>query len=269
MFSTLRTRFGIPGVISVIALVFAMFGGAYAASNSSGDGKATASKTKTVKGPRGPKGATGPAGPQGPAGPKGDTGAAGSNGTIGIPGAPGMSVTSTELSVGNENCEFGGSEFTAASGTSYACNGAEGAEGPAGSPWTVNGLPSGASETGTWAVGPYPAGGFFYSPISFAVPLSVGSAVAVHFINIHGQEERESGEIGTSADCPGSVTHPTALPGNLCVYEQTRSGAFESGEGLSYEYSPPVAEGNMTGINMVLFAEPGGAARGDWVVTAP
>ena len=32
MFSTLRTRFGIPGVISVIALVFAMFGGAYAAS---------------------------------------------------------------------------------------------------------------------------------------------------------------------------------------------------------------------------------------------
>ncbi len=44
MFSTLRTRFGIPGVISVIALVFAMFGGAYAASNSSGGGKATASR---------------------------------------------------------------------------------------------------------------------------------------------------------------------------------------------------------------------------------
>ena len=43
MFSTLRNRFGIPGVISVIALVFAMFGGAYAASNSSGGGKATAS----------------------------------------------------------------------------------------------------------------------------------------------------------------------------------------------------------------------------------
>ena len=33
MFSTLRTRFGIPGVISVIALVFAMLGGAYAANN--------------------------------------------------------------------------------------------------------------------------------------------------------------------------------------------------------------------------------------------
>ena len=82
MFSTLRNRFGIPGVISVIALVFAMFGGAYAASNSSGGGKATAS-AKAKKGPKGPKGATGPAGPAGaagpagPAGPKGDAGATG------------------------------------------------------------------------------------------------------------------------------------------------------------------------------------------------
>jgi hypothetical protein len=51
MFSTLRNRFGIPGVISVIALVFAMLGGAYAANNSSGGGKATAS-AKVKKGPR-------------------------------------------------------------------------------------------------------------------------------------------------------------------------------------------------------------------------
>ena len=70
MFSTLRNRFGIPGVISVIALVFAMFGGAYAASNSSGGGKATAS-AKAKQGPRGKTGKTGPAGPAGPAGPVG------------------------------------------------------------------------------------------------------------------------------------------------------------------------------------------------------
>ena len=42
MLSPLRNRFGIPGVISVIALVFAMFGGAYAATNSNDGGKATA-----------------------------------------------------------------------------------------------------------------------------------------------------------------------------------------------------------------------------------
>jgi hypothetical protein len=51
MFSTLRTRFGIPGVISVMALVFAMLGGAYAANSPSGGGKATAS-AKAKKGPR-------------------------------------------------------------------------------------------------------------------------------------------------------------------------------------------------------------------------
>src|SRR5260221_553574 len=68
MFSPLSNRFGIPGVISVIALVFAMLGGAYAASSNSGGGKASAS-AKAKKGPRGPKGATGPAGPAGPPGP--------------------------------------------------------------------------------------------------------------------------------------------------------------------------------------------------------
>ena len=48
MFSPLRNRFGIPGAISVIALVFAMFGGAYAASDNSGGGKATASAKKKM-----------------------------------------------------------------------------------------------------------------------------------------------------------------------------------------------------------------------------
>src|ERR1700704_3299328 len=84
MFSTLRTRFGIPGVISVIALVFAMLGGAYAASNSGG-GKATAS-AKAKRGPRGPKGATGPAGPTGPAGATGPSGARGATGAAGFSG---------------------------------------------------------------------------------------------------------------------------------------------------------------------------------------
>ncbi len=91
MFSTLRNRFGIPGIISVIALVFAMFGGAYAATNSSGGGKATAS-AKAKRGPRGPKGATGPAGPtglQGPLGPAGSQGPAGPAGKAGPTGPAG------------------------------------------------------------------------------------------------------------------------------------------------------------------------------------
>jgi len=57
MLSPLRNRFGIPGVISVIALVFAMFGGAYAASNS-GDGP-TASGKATASAKRGKPGKPG------------------------------------------------------------------------------------------------------------------------------------------------------------------------------------------------------------------
>jgi len=92
MFSILKNRFGIPGVISVIALAFAMMGGAYAAS-SNGGGSATASaKKKAKRGPTGPKGATGqpgPVGPQGPAGANGKDGAVGPAGPTGPVGSVG------------------------------------------------------------------------------------------------------------------------------------------------------------------------------------
>ncbi len=148
MFSTLRNRFGIPGVISVMALVFAMFGGAYAASNS---GKATTS-AKAKKGPRGPKGATGPAGPAGPAGPqgpKGDQGPAGEEGEQGPKGAPG-------------------------------------APGPKGDPWTAGGtLPTGATETGTWG-GLVPKESETTFPVSLPVPLE--NAPEAVFVKTAGEE---------------------------------------------------------------------------------
>lgn len=95
MLSFLRNRFGIPGVLSVIALVFAMLGGAYAANNAAnGGGKATASaKAKRgPKGPKGPKGDTGSQGPQGLQGPKGDTGSQGPPGPPGTPGETGFAT---------------------------------------------------------------------------------------------------------------------------------------------------------------------------------
>ncbi len=89
MLSTFSNRFGIPGVIAVMALVFAMIGSAYAASNSSGGGQAVASKAGK-RGPKGPKGNTGPAGPQGPAGATGPAGKNGTDGTIGPTGPTGQ-----------------------------------------------------------------------------------------------------------------------------------------------------------------------------------
>jgi len=208
MFSTLRTRFGIPGVISVIALVFAMFGGAYAASNSASGGKATAS-AKAKKGPRGPKGPkgdtgpAGPAGPQGPAGPKGDTGAAGSS------GANGTSVTSKAVPASSAVCNHsGGAEFTSASGTTTACNGEEGEKGEEGSPWTAGGtLPPEATETGEW--GTYGGVvGNLTMPMQFNIPLASEPQTTL-------LKEGES----TAPGCPGiSNGLPTAEPGHFCVY---------------------------------------------------
>ena len=230
MFSTLRMKFGIPGVISVIALVFAMFGGAYAASNSSSGGKATAS----AKGKKGPKGATGPAGavgPVGPAGPtgaKGDAGAPGSAGAPGAPGAAGKSVTSSSFEgtdePDSEPCEEAGGVQFKASSTTYACNGANGEDG---SPWTAGGtLPAGSTETGAWGMsGPSTcieaegeqkcASYTFLGPmasISFNVPLAapIEEAQAIYV--------SASAPNPNPTHCPGSAENPEALSGYLCVY---------------------------------------------------
>jgi hypothetical protein len=53
-------------------------------------------------------------------------------GNRGRTGANGVSVTSTALASGNANCATGGSSFASASGTTYACNGAKGDQGPPG-----------------------------------------------------------------------------------------------------------------------------------------
>jgi hypothetical protein len=215
MFSLLRNRFGIPGVISVIALVFAMLGGAYAAS-SNGGGKATAS-AKAKKGPRGPKGPAGPAGPAGPQGlpgpagtpgAKGDKGDKGEKGATGNTGAPGKdgtngtSVTTSAATVGE--CPNGGTKFTSASPASKVCNGAPG------SPWTAGGtLPSGSTETGAWgATVEMAEGEMRKEAISFNIPL----AASPEFIYVKKSESSKPG-------CPGIVSGlPSASTGKFCVY---------------------------------------------------
>jgi hypothetical protein len=252
MLSPLRNRFGIPGVISVIALVFAMLGGAYAASNSSDGGKATAS-AKAKKGPRGPKGATGPAGPAGPAGPQGPAGAAGkdgaagaagkagANGTNGAPGAPGAagkSIAMTPIAPGEPFCnELGGASLEVeGSGTPVeVCNGDEGDEGkqgPQGEPWAPNNtLPAGATETGSWVLSAVTESKeeAVYAPLSFAVPLSASLKAA----NIHVQGDVnffDFDEGGPEAvGCAGGPVAPKAPSGHLCVYVGELSGATFEG----------------------------------------
>ncbi len=259
MFSTLRTRFGIPGVISVIALVFAMLGGAYAANNSGSSGKATASAKakKGPRGPKGPKGDTGPAGPAGPAGPKGDAGAAGANGKDGAPGAqgnpgtPGAAGTSAKATaftgsktVGSVTCTEGGLEVTSGNPATAVCNGAKGANGQSGFTET---LPSGKTETGTWAVGSASGESVSMESFSFNIPLATAPKI------IYNEEE--------TTNCPGNANEPKAASGTLCVY------VIEA-EGVSlFPLFDPVP--TTTGAVIPFLLAPEGLGFGTWAVTAP
>jgi hypothetical protein len=226
MFSSFRNRFGIPGVISVIALIFAMLGGAYAASDDSGSGKASASAKakKGPRGPRGPKGPAGPAGPQGPAGPagakgdKGDTGAAGSNGAAGAAGAAGATGPTGKTGP----------------------TGPTGKTGATGATGTFD--PEGFTQTGVWAspniasLGPGTAWpsvaeeAAVVIPISFSIPLSSPPTfVAVKA----GEDKSAQGCSGTINADTGNLEGgmPVAAPGTVCVYltsvlESFGQGAF-------------------------------------------
>ncbi len=248
MFSLLRNRFGIPGVISVIALVFAMIGGAYAATNESG--KATAS-AKAKKGPRGPKGKAGPAGPQGPAGP------------AGTPGPPGPKGSN------GSNGDAGARGATGASGATGE-DGATGATGQDGSPWTAGGtLPSGQTETGAWSfvIGPEePTFGvpFGKAAISFPIPIANpggNASIAAHRL-VQGESE--------TAECPGTYIEPKAEPGNLCVYTHVELNAGPSPQ-LTVDLPSITFEAEIIPGAFVntTEGESGGFAQGSWAVTAP
>ena len=234
MFSPLRNRFGIPGVISVIALVFAMLGGAYAAS-SNDNGKATAS-AKAKKGPRGPKGATGPAGPAGPQGSAGangkdgSNGANGSNGATGAAGAPGKSVATTSFEGTNEPvgepCEEHGGNSIEVEGSGvkkYTCNGADGQDGLTGFTET---LPVSKTETGMWDV---TATEFTRTTFSFNIPLAEAVPAAnTHLVSVEAQSKHEVPLECSDGAAPDPTTlHPEADSGHLCVFESANSSNIQ------------------------------------------
>ncbi len=247
MFSTLRTRFGIPGVISVIALVFAMLGGAYAASNSSGGGKATASAKvkKGPRGPKGPKGDTGPAGPQGPAGPAGAKGDAGANGSNGAAGAAGPTGPTGKT-------------------------GATGATGASGLSGFTETLPSGKTETGNWsAVGYTVPLGTVFGSLSYPIPVSPPPANVVYLTTAETATSVGSGECELDPNNPAFV--PVAPKDTLCIFEtggEEFGGEFENAQsnaaGARLKFNPQKIEA------FGEFEELVGAVSswGAWAVTA-
>jgi len=199
--SSIRGRFTYSNVVATMALVFAMSGGALAASKFliTSTKQIKPSVLASLKGKAGASGAAGAQGSAGAAGPAGGVGPAGPGGAPGTNGEPGP-----EGKAGK--------------------NGTNGAAGKEGSPWTDKGtLPAGSTETGVWTTGFVPAGttGLLATAISFPIPL----AAPITASNAHVFE-------GTSfpSGCSGTVvsenvTELKAASGNLCVW--IRGGAVK------------------------------------------
>lgn len=273
---SLHNKLGTAGlIISCIALVFAMLGGAYAASSSSRHNH----KGKVAKGPRGPKGPKGDTGATGATGPAGAPGTNGTNGKDGTNGINGKSVAvgsftgeeEEEGEVGNEEepCSLnGGSEVEVeGSGTvHYVCNG---------SPWTAGGtLPEGATETGTFS-GISGEGLPEHSSEKTSATFNVPVVPAPQFVFVPPDAE---GHPGTASGCPGvSGRVPQANSGKFCVY----SVALNPGElifaGATVKAFDPTSSGEgegaaPTGAVLELSCPTGGAFGGClnygvWAVT--
>jgi hypothetical protein len=289
MLSAIRKRFTYANVAMTLALVFAMTGGAYAAS------KYLITSTKQISpkvlkalkgkpGPAGPAGLAGAAG-AGTAGAAGKEGLPGKEGPLGPEGKAGTSVAGTAASAAE--CPAGGVKYTSASGSNVVCNGAKGTIGPTG---PQGPLQSEKTETGTWLFSGAKEGQVWAS-VSFALPLAntqqceVESgpppvfvteglcAAQVHYVRGIGATT------GNGSTCLGSSVKPEALPGNLCVY-QTEAEGVKKTSGLATAFirlaswSPfqGLVQGADTSGTLLFFIKEGTEAPlvfGTWALTAP
>jgi hypothetical protein len=247
-------------IVATIALVMAMLGGAYAASNVAAT--RAGSSARGSRGPRGPKGARGPIGPRGPEGPKGakgDPGAPGKDGSDGTPGKDGVDVTFSPAS--EAACVAGGSVFKASNGETTICNGKEGETG------FTETLPVGKTETGSWAGAVYQVGPV---AISFNIPL------AAPIDESHTVLIPEGGTPPAECENPGhagaaSVENPEAEPGFLCIYvDITPESAVKEIEAPGTDTEGAGTAGTYVIVETTsTVGEEHGKGRGTWAVTAP
>lgn len=225
MFHRVRERLGTAGlVVAILALIVALSGGAFAATQSAKK-KSTKYMTKAqvialikanaTSGPTGATGAPGAPGAKGDVGAPGGPGTAGSNGkNVKLTPIPPLVAKCSER--GGVTAEVEGEAATAKD----VCNGATGAPGAPGQPWAPeNELPAGATETGAWAFnGTEDDAAGMVSPISFTVQLPE----ELFAEEVHYQTDSDFAD-----SCPGIASEPTADPGQLCVYFNSFFGIGE------------------------------------------
>ena len=288
MISRIHQRLGTAGfIISVVALVAALGGGAYAASGGL-TGKQKKEVEKIAKKYAGKPGAAGPTGPTGAAGGKGDAGASGTAGTAGTAGTPGTNGKSVVLGTATSGeCSSGGTTVAVegASTKKAVCNGVTG--------FTEH-LPAGKTETGAWAISQTATGSAGpTAAVSFPIPLSAGGLEGSAWVFTEaevaqgkwGRKEANTSEPCTVGEpecidtgCRGTVAVPTAPPGALCAYTEFASLIHATPPtefvNFSFEFNAFGATGAILS-GAVLTGGPAPAelasieAVGTWAVTAP
>jgi len=148
-----------------------------------------------------------------------------------------------------------------ASGANGA-NGATGKEGPQGKTGPagplLETLPSGRSEIGVYAF--EGTGTVLEDGVSYSLPLA--STPTVHLI--------EKGH-APPAQCPGTLSSPAALAGNLCVYEGASGGVNRFAAGI-FNTEDETATPDRFGFGLFILQSPAGSnawSSGTWAVTAP
>ncbi|HEY2478876.1 MAG TPA: collagen-like protein [Solirubrobacterales bacterium] len=222
MLNRIHQKLGTAGfIISIVALLAALGGGAYAASGGLTSKqkkevtKIAQTEAKKLAGQPGAPGPTGAPGAKGDTGPKGADGINGTKGDKGDPGtngSAGENVNILHLAPHvDAECEAGGAKFFNNTGTAYACNGEAGGGGGGGYPAT---LPSGSSETGAWEVqgeNGLVSGASSLTMISFPLQLAAAPTETIQI-----DSDSTPDEI---AKCGGSAPEPSAtVAGILCLY---------------------------------------------------
>jgi hypothetical protein len=246
MFSRIRRRLTYANVAVTFALVFAMSGGAYAASRYviTSTKQISPKVLKALAGKAGAGGAQGPAGAAGPQGAQGPAGAAGPQGSAGTAGVKGE----------------------------------KGEKGTSGTSGFTETLPSGKTEMGVWSAvsNATAAGQLVAASISFTIPLA--SDPVPHYIGPEegeGEAREKLPEENEKKLCSGNVEKPAAEKGNLCVFVRETEDA-EADFGKLQFIAPQLAgyqSFNVAGTagTLVVFQSSGPVpvvVSGSWAVTA-
>jgi hypothetical protein len=238
MLNRIREQIGTAGlIVAVAALVAALSGGAYAASQSADHRSKAGVDAKTKKeiekyAKRYAK-AFAKEGPPGPAAPAGPAGANGARGETGLTGS-------------------------------------QGPEGPSGETGFTETLPPGKTETGAYAA--FVQGEQWFG-IPFAIPLAAPlGEEEVHFVTYEEQEEEEVPQECTVEGTEGSVAEPLAAPGQLCVYERPALSGFLAEQAAFHQFQDPSAtsfgvEGAATAGTAMFMTATATYTWGTWAVT--